>query len=156
MYRLKKNSMKNILIILLAVATLVACDKEHEPTAEELQLRKLEGTWSVTDVKKDDVVSAEYGDFQLTLSGSLDAGTFTYATSGRPETSPWPAGGSWAFGSTITSQVIRDAGSVDELIMNYSVNGSTLILEFDFSGDGYTNNRVNSPEGQWKFTLDKQ
>jgi hypothetical protein len=142
--------------VLGVLTTLSACKDKDEPSKEVVQLGKLSDTWQLKSVTQDDVEVEGYEDFSLTLSGSTAAATFTYATSGRPALSPWPAGGSWTFGSSIASQLIRDAGTDDEVQIAYTVTATSLTLEFEFIGEGYENARVNSPEGQWVFTFDKQ
>lgn len=139
------------------LTTLSACKKDKEPSVEAVQLGKLSKTWTLTSAVKDDTEMTGYDNFTLTLSGSTAASTFTYAVSGRPELSPWPAGGAWTFGSTVTSQIVRDGETADELLITYTLTNTTLTLDFNFSGEGYANNgRVNSPEGHWIFTFSKQ
>jgi hypothetical protein len=153
----QKNMKKFLTIAVLGVlTTLSACKDKDEPGKEVVQLGKLSDTWQLTNVTQDDVVVAGYDDFSLTLSGSTAAATFTYATTGRPALSPWPVGGRWKFGTNVNEQLVRDAGTDDELVITYAVSATTLTLEFEFTGDGYENTRVNSPEGQWVFTFDKQ
>jgi hypothetical protein len=120
---------------------------------EEVQLKKLSHTWVLSEVKRDDTVDEGFDNFELTLSGSAGANFFTYGTSGRPAESPWPSGGTWAFGPTITSQLIRDPASDDEVIISYNLSGETLEMEFDFSGSGYAGGRTQAVEGHWVFTF---
>jgi hypothetical protein len=100
-------------------------------------------------------VAAEYSDFELTLSGSGSPSVFAYGVAGRPALSPWPAGGTWKFGSGITTDITRDPATIDELQMNYSVTETQLIVSFSFSGEGY-NARVGSSAGSWVFTFAKK
>lgn len=152
--------MKKILIIAMlgVLTTLSACKKdEAAPSEVSVQLGKLSDTWVLSSAVKDETEMSGYEDFTLTLSGSTAATTFTYAAIGRPALSPWPAGGTWVFGSTVSSQLIRDSETADEVLMNYTVTETSLEIEFNFSGEGYTNNgRVASPEGHWIFTFSKQ
>lgn len=148
---------KQLMIALLGVlTTLSACKDENEVSAEAAQLKKISATWEITSALKDDEEITGYDNFRLILSGSPDASSFTYATSGRPSLSPWPSGGTWVFGSSVKSQILRDSNS-DEVLILYSLDGNTLSLEFNFAGEGYENiARINSPIGQWKFTFSKQ
>ncbi len=53
--------------------------------------------------------------------GDVTQATYSYTIAGRPDRSPWPAGGSWTFGSDIESQIVRDPGSDHELNISYTV-----------------------------------
>jgi hypothetical protein len=149
---------KVIMIAVLGVfTTLSACKKDDKaPSEEAVQLGKLSNTWNLNSVLKDDTEMEGYEDFSLTLSGSTTAATFTYATNGRPVLSPWPSGGTWVFGSNLSSQLIRDNKTADELMMTYTLTDASLVLDFQFTGEGYENTRLNSPEGHWIFTFNKQ
>lgn len=89
----------------------------------------------------------------LVLSGGAN-GSNTYAALHRPGKSPWPASGTWSFGATMTSQLIRDQGTPDELPVTYQVTDSELELGFQFSGSGYA--RSLAAEGQWVFKFHRQ
>ncbi len=145
----------NLTLMLGVLIVLSAC-KEDKPSEESIALSKLSSTWNTMSVTKDGVMMSGYEDFSLTLSGSTLASTFAYATLGRPALSPWPSGGSWTFGANIPSQIIRDAGSIHELVVNYTLVDKQLTLEFNFSGTGYSKGRMNSPAGSWKFIFSKQ
>lgn len=148
---------KVLMIAALGVlTTLSACKKDKDPSAETVQLGKLSDTWVLTSVTKDDMEKPGYENFTLTLAGSTSADHFTYATSGRPELSPWPVGGAWKFGN-VNTQIIRDPATAHEVFISYTLTNSTLTMKFEFSGEGYENNgRVNSAEGSWTFTFNKQ
>jgi hypothetical protein len=65
--------------------------------------------------------------------------------------SPWKASGSWEFGASPETQMIRDKGTADELAMTYSVNETTLSITFTFNGAGYS--RTGVVKGQWVYTF---
>jgi hypothetical protein len=121
---------------------------DPEPISN-VQLAKLSKTWKLKSITRNGISKiAEYPSFQLTLAGTKGADLFTYTTSARPLLSPWPASGSWAFGSDVATQIIRDPKTADALEMTYSVSTSTLQINFNFTGAGYTG-RIAEVEGQW-------
>lgn len=146
------------LVSLVAIASLVLfsnCgDDPAEPSVEEQQLAKLTKTWKVQSVIQDNVDrTTNYPNFTLALSGTPGATSYSYSTPVRPTLkSPWPNGGSWVFGQSVETQIIRDAGSPDELQMTYVVSDNSLQLTFRFNGDGY-NPRVGQVGGNWVFNF---
>lgn len=130
---------------------------EVTPPESELQLEKLSATWKVGangDVKLDGVSKkGEYADFQLILTGTPGASSFGYTTQGRPALSAWPSSGSWVFGSTISTDIIRDQGTTKEVPVRYTVTATQLELTFDYNGAGEA--RTGKVTGQWVFTLTK-
>jgi hypothetical protein len=147
-----------ILMILGFVSTLLSgCGGDDESKSkEEIQLGKLSHTWELVSAKVEGVEQEDYEAFELTLSGSANSEVFAYGVVGRPLISPWPAGGTWTFGSGVSSQIIRDQGTDEELSIAYAVTNTTLELDFHFSGVGYDASRVNSMEGHWVFTFTKK
>lgn len=148
---------KLVMIAMLGVfITLSACKKDKGPSEETVQLGKLSDTWTLTSVSKDGTEKLGYDNFTLTLAGTQSADHFTYATSGRPELSPWPVGGTWKFGN-VQTQIIRDPGSIHELFISYTLTNTELTMKFNFDGEGYrSNGRAASAEGSWIFTFNKQ
>lgn len=140
------------IIILGSLVALSGCTKDKDaPNEEAVQLSKLTQNWKLISVTKDNVELEGYENFTLTLSGTLPETIYTYAVIDRPELSPWPAGGTWSFGSSLTAQIVRDSGTGNEMIMVYTVTDTALRLEFDFIGTGYSNAHANSVEGHWIF-----
>ena len=130
---------------------------DPEPPGEkEVQLNKLVSTWQISSAIVDDEARADYDNFELTLSGSTNATVYTYAASGRPEMSPWLPGGTWSFGSSVSNQIIRDPGTNDELLMEYTIDDDILELVFDFSGEGYSTGRISGIKGHWVLTFNRQ
>lgn len=144
-------------LILAGFAMLISCkDKPDGPTEEEVQLQKLTKTWNLTSASLDGAdPGVDYSNFKLSLSGTVGATNFTYSTQGRPIKSPWPGSGTWTFGQVVSSQVVRDPGTNDELPLNYSVSqdGNTLEITFTFTGEGYTAGRIDNVSGSWRFTF---
>src|SRR6187455_3391774 len=118
----------SILIITLGLTALFlsGCSKENDPSEKEKQLNSISGTWKISSAALDGQdVTAEFAGFEVTFSGSPTADLFTYGVTGRLDVSPWPAGGTWRFGSDL-SNIIRDPGTADELLINYSITASQL------------------------------
>lgn len=144
------------LLGLIAVLVTYSSCKDDNPTAEpitDVQLEKLSKTWKVDAVTLDGVdKKADYNAFQLIFSGTKGNTSFGYSTSGRPSLSPWKASGSWEFGASPETQIIRDKGTADELAMTYSVNDTQLSITFTYNGAGYPA-RTGVVKGQWIFTF---
>jgi hypothetical protein len=149
-------------ILLLALAILLtysSCDNGGNggPTVEEVQLEKLSGTWTVTGTSTNvtlDAVSkkTDYATFELTLTGTPGATSFGYTTANRPALSPWPSTGTWAFGASPESMVVRDPDKTADLLnMTYAVDGTQLQITFNFAGAGYK--RTKQVTGEWIFTM---
>jgi hypothetical protein len=135
---------------------LSGCSDDESPSAKETLLNNLSGTWQVASVTVDNAdVTQDYAAFELTLSGSAKSDVFAYAVTGRPELSPWPAGGTWSFGTDMKSEIVRDQGT-DNLLINYSITDSQLTIGFMFSGLGYNASRIRSSEGNWVYTFAKK
>src|SRR6187402_1306932 len=130
--------MKLYIRILIALGLtgifLSGCGEGEGPSAKEKQLNNLSGTWEVSSVTVDENdVTTDYTTFEVTLSGSANADVFAYGVTGRPDLSPWPAGGTWSFGSDLNSDFVRDPETADELLIDYSVTDTQLTMAFTFS-----------------------
>ena len=132
-------------------------DDGDQKSDEQTQLEALSKTWTVTSVKLDDVDRTsdfENESMKLTISGAFATGaTYNYSLTGnRPEPSPWPASGTWKFGSDVKSQMIRDPGS-ENLEMNYSISGNTLTIDFECTTCDFAGGKVSSVNGPWVFVF---
>jgi peptidoglycan hydrolase-like protein with peptidoglycan-binding domain len=144
------------LLILAGVLLLSGCGSDESMSAQEKQLKKLSATWVVTNATMGGTnYTADYADFELTLSGSANSSVYAYGVLGRPEISPWPAGGTWAFGSDVKTMLTRDSGA-DQLSIAYTVTNTQLTMSFSFTGEGYSAARVNSVSGNWTYTFSKK
>jgi len=153
--KLKKEILLK-LSLLVFTALLINCSSKHNsPSSEEIQLNKLSATWNITSVTKDGVAESGYDNLKLTLSGATASQTYVYSVAGRPAKSPWPAGGSWAFGKDVMTQLVRDKGTLDELPTSYSITGNTLTLQFQFTGIGYPGGKINAASGAWSFVFSR-
>ena len=149
----------SLLGLVITLLTYSSC-KDNKPTPEpitDVQLGKLSPkTWKVDAVTLDGVdKKADYTAFELTMKGTKGNTSFGYETSGRPSLSPWKLSGSWEFGTSPETQIIRDKKTADELPMTYGVTETTLSITFNFSGPGYTS-RTGVVKGQWVFTFSKK
>lgn len=140
-----------LMATLLTYSSCKKDDPEPEPLTD-IQLGKLAKTWKINTVTLDNVDKlSDYTNFTLTLTGTKGNTSFGYSTANRPSLSPWKASGSWEFGASPETQMIRDKGTVDELAMTYSVNETTLSITFTFNGAGYS--RTGVVKGQWVYTF---
>jgi hypothetical protein len=145
-------SLISITAVLLTYAGCKGPDPDPEPIAD-VQFDKLKKTWKINTVSLDGTdKTADYPNFQVTLSGTKGTPPFDYSTSGRPSLSPWPASGKWDFGTAVETQIIRDKGTADELSIEYVVTESTLTISFNFTGAGY-NARTGVVSGDWVFNF---
>ena len=133
---------------------------DPEPSIEEAQLKKLVKTWvldgaTLAGVDKD----ADYPNFKITITGIFSptsAGPYGYEVIGNtpadyPTLSPWPTDkdGEWIFNDAAPqTQIIRDEGTPQELIIDYTVTATSLQLIFTYTRDG-TNGRISSVNGTW-------
>jgi hypothetical protein len=129
-----------------------------EPITDQ-QLGKLVKTWKLTSVTLagNAVTTPSYTGFQLAITGTKGQTSFNYTTS-FPSTRPlsaWKSSGTWKFGTEPTTMITRDAGTADELAMTYVVSGTTLQINFNYTGGGYST-RTDQVEGAWVFNFTAQ
>lgn len=125
------------------------CKPKKDPglSIEDAQLVKLSKTWKCTSAKLDNSDQTGYTNFQLTVTSTAGQKTFGYTTSGRPSLSPWPASGTFTFGTDVSTQVTRDDG----LPITYAVTDTQLQVTFNYAGSGF--GRVSQVKGNWVFTF---
>ncbi len=157
MIRMKQTA-KIILMGIVFGTILISqgCKKKTGPgqTTEDIQLGKLSKTWTKSSVKLDDVDQTGYDNFTLTVSGTAGNTSFGYKTAGRPTLSSWPSEGTWSFGTSPETQIIRDPNTQDELNITYSVTDTQLQITYSFNGTGYPNTgRTSNVKGVWVFTF---
>jgi hypothetical protein len=152
------------LLILIAITLFyVGCgDKEeNKDTEEKQQLDKLKGSWTLVSANDGQDRTSGFPNLVLTLAGNyVEGGTYNYSFTGtRPDPSPWPADGTWKFGTNKSTQIIRDPGGVNEVAMTYQVTATDLIISFNVpdgsSGWEGGTTRINSVTGDWTFTFSK-
>ncbi len=150
----------SILSLVLSLIILTGCgDDNPTPTAEETQLKKLVGAWTLSSVENDGVDRTdEYTGMTLTISGTYTSGgtyNYTSAATEWPSVSPWKASDTWKFkASSVNSVIVRQ---FDLQEMNYTLANSDAQLTFDFtySGEGFNNGRAESVGGAWTFVFTK-
>lgn len=140
---------------------------DEEPSEEETQLNALTGTWILSESEvtlggsPDDRFDGS--NLKLTISGNFsEGGKYEYSLSSdiQVDSSPFPPSGNWKFGSPVTSKIIRldseENSSYDDVEMEYSVDGSTLELSFNYEGSNFVVGRTASVAGDWVFVFTKQ
>jgi hypothetical protein len=151
------------LLTLLAIVGLAvfysSCkpDDKDNRTTEEKQLDKLKNTWALTSANDGTDRTTDFANLVLTLSGSFSqGGTYNYSFTGtRPNPSPWPASGTWKFGTDPLTQIIRDPGQDIEIDATYTVTDSDLEIKFVIP-DNWVGGRRQSVSGNWTFNFVKQ
>jgi hypothetical protein len=151
------------LLTLLAIAGLAvfysSCkpDEKDNRTTEEKQLDKVKSTWALTSANDGTDRTADFANLILTLDGAFSqGGTYNYSFTGtRPNPSPWPASGTWKFGTDPLTQIIRDPGQDIEIDATYEVSETTLEISFVIP-DNWVGGRTQSVSGNWTFNFVKQ
>jgi hypothetical protein len=138
------------------ILILTGCGGKGSPaeSTQDKQLGLLSQTWKITGSNSNGSVSLDqnpqtsWSGFQLTITGTKGGSTFNYTCAGRPALGPWPASGTWKFGTDPVTQIIRIE---DNLNMTYTVTPTTLQITFNYTGTGFT--RVNQVGGTWVFNF---
>jgi hypothetical protein len=131
-----------------------SCSKKHDPRPiTDIQLDKLGTNWKVTRVTTDGVQQDGYANLILSFTGSKGSNSFNYTVSGRPFVSPWKETGAFTFDTTNPVETLHRDDGVE---VEYIVTGTTLSLQFIFSGPGYVSGRSNALTGKWIFEFQKQ
>jgi len=155
---MKSRSFSAAVIFACAVILFSCGGSDPKPTIQEVQLKKLAKTWTLTAVTLDGVnkkSSTEYNNFKLNLSGTFSSSApdaeYNYSVSGRPQLSAWPGSGKWKFSTSAPeTTILRDNATANELNITYTLNGDELTLTYTYSGDGYTG-RTSIVQGQWEM-----
>lgn len=145
------------LLVLASVALFyISCDNGDSPgkSDRDAQIEKLNGTWKITtndNVTLDGGATGEdYTNFTLTLNGQQGNNAIPYTASNVPETSVWSSAGTLTFGTNVLQDLTREDG----VSITYSVNETTLVMQFNYAGDPL--GRVRNVEGDWRFTFARQ
>ncbi len=154
-------------MIAIIATVYTGCKKDHgdSETVEKKQLDKLTGDWTIQTANDGQDRTADFftddtnAPLVLHLDGSyVEGGTYNYSFTGqRPDPSPWPASGTWKFGTDKTKVIIRDPNSPNEISMNYQVSDTDLIITFTVpdQSPGWKGgvSRVRNVIGEWTFTF---
>lgn len=123
-------------------------------STQDKQLKLLSQAWKVSTVILDtNDKTGDWTNFQLTISGTKGATSFNYSCANRStKLGPWPASGTWAFGTDPVTQILR---TEDNLNMTYTVTSTTLQIIFNYptTANGYTGPRVSNVSGNWTFNF---
>jgi len=149
----------SLIVVASAATLLMNCDSGGggETPAEELELNKLNGTWTMTTADLDGTDrSDDFDNLVLTISGTFSNSTnptynFSF-TGSRPNPSPWPANGTWRFES-VPNKIIRRL--TDDQLIDYQVSDTQLTMEFNYQGAGFAGGRVGEVAGDWTFVFTK-
>lgn len=164
MFELTTLMMKRtkFLIVLALVGASVSfwqcgSDPAAAPDPQDEQLKKLSQTWNATAVTFNSTPVTGYDNFTLAISGTPGQDTFNYTVTGRPAgiVTPWPASGTFTFGTDFATVVIRNDGSGVTIPVTYSVSATQLQLTFTYdcpTCTGYTG-RTSNVNGNWSFTF---
>ena len=137
----------SLIALTLIMGVLVSsCKKNPPPTQseEDIQIEKLSGTWVVPATANSVLidgndVSTDWSSFILTL------GNKTYQNTGADSPEVWPASGTWAFGTSV-STLVRDDGVEITVV----VSDTSLKMDFDYTASG---GRLDGIEGHWVFNM---
>lgn len=149
------------LFILLAVATLYTSCGGNDPdpkSEEEVQLGKLKANvWNLSSAELGSTDrTSDFANLKMTFTGTYVAGgPYGYSFTGtRPKPSPWPASGTWKFGPTVTTMMVR-LDDDPNLNMNYTLTDTQLTISFNYTGAGFLGGRIDQVEGDWEFVFNK-
>jgi hypothetical protein len=139
--------------------TFSNCGGDPKPSESDAdkQLALLSKTWKLTSVTLDGsaVTTPSYTGFQLGITGTKGQTTFNYTTTfpGTRPLSPWKGSGTWEFGTSPLTMIVRDKNlTTDKLDMTYTVSATQLTISFNFQGAGYTS-RADVVKGNWVFNF---
>jgi len=141
----------NTVVSLSAILMISGCGGKSTPaeSTQDKQLGLLSKKWTVSTVTLNSVdQSSSWTGFNLTITGTKGATSFSYACAARPALGPWPASGTWSFGTDPVTQITR---TEDNLPITYTVTATTLQMTFNYTGNGYT--RVSNVGGNWVFSF---
>ena len=153
----------SVVILLSCVMLYSACDNGggDGKSETEQQFDKLKAfTWEFASATLDgDDRSADFPGLTMTIGGTFvpETGVYNYSFGGTlpAERSPWPRTGQWIFGTNPLSEIIRDPDTVDEIVTDYVVTESSLVLTFIIppTNDGWDGSRGKAVSGEWVFTF---
>ena len=152
---MKRTNLLIALLLLAASSVFWKCGDTPPPPVnpQDAQLTKLSQTWKATSVTFNGnplPTPTGYESFVLTASGKAGNPVFSYTTSGRPAKSPWPASGTFTFGTDFATVIIRE--DLPNNPVTYSVTATQLQLTFTYVGSGFLA-RTGNVEGGWVFNF---
>lgn len=144
----------NLLIALVLLGVSVSfwkCGDDPPPAVspQDAQLAKLSKTWKANATTYNSGAITGYENFVITMTGTPGTATFNYTITGRPTgPTPWPASGTFTFGTDFATILTREDG----IVVTYSVTDTQLQFNFTYAGSGFTG-RVGNVEGVWSYTF---
>jgi hypothetical protein len=121
-----KNIVKYIGIMLVAAVLMASCKGGDDPAPDENTqqaiIDALQGTWTASEVRKDQTVISDFADFSITITDK------NYTTeNGSPV---WPASGSYDFETAETEdEFLRQDGRLFTANVNNGVLTVVIIYE---------------------------
>jgi hypothetical protein len=157
------------LLVLFGLATFyISCDPGggDDKTEAEKQLIKLNSNWTLQSANDGSDRTADFPNLKLEITGTyVKDGVYNYKFTGtRPNPSPWPANGTWKFGSNVSTDLIRDPSTPgtpnpNEIDMTYTLTDTQLEIKFNIptgsTGWAGGTTRERSVTGDWTFTFVK-
>jgi hypothetical protein len=136
-----------VMIVLVAIAGISACDNEPAPTAEETFMTKISGDWLATEITLDDVVIEQAFDgFKLSIKEDKKFST----TNGNDPI--WASSGVFTLKSTNSAEIFDFTRDDGVEIKVKEATETSLILAFHYVSDG---GRASSVTGDYVFKLVK-
>ncbi len=120
-----KNIIKCVVLIPLVMVLINSCTPNDPPPNEEMQneiIESLQGTWTATEVRKDQTVISDFSNFSLTISDK------TYTTdNGSPV---WPSSGTFDFENIETeNEFVRQDGRLFTASLDNSSLRITIVYQ---------------------------
>ncbi|MGM0582036.1 MAG: hypothetical protein ACQETL_15240 [Bacteroidota bacterium] len=137
-----KNIIKGVVLIPLVMVLINSCSPNDPNPNEEMQnevIESLQGTWTASEVRKDQTVISDFSNFSLTISDK------TYTTeSGSPV---WPSSGTFDFESAETEdEFVRQDGR----LFTASIDNSSLRITIV-----YQEETARGEYGTYEFLMSK-
>ena len=134
--------------LFLSVAILTSCGSDDGgggPTAEEAAVAKLQGSWEVTEAKRDtENLTEDYMDMVVVIDGKNISAT------GEPSTSVFPTG-NFTFDGDNYNKIL-----VDGINVALNVTDTNLTTSFALDEEGNdASSRVTVVQGSYRFTFAK-
>jgi len=151
---MKRTKLFIVLALFGVAMSFWQCGSDPAPATDpqDEQLTKLSHTWTTTNVTFNSSPVTGYENFEITLTGTAGQDTFNFSVTGRPagtNNTPWPASGTFTFGTDFATILNRDDGTV----VTYSVSSTQLQMTFTYNGTGFSGSRTNVVNGNWSFTF---
>src|SRR5688572_10140472 len=141
--------------------------KDPDPeTAEETQLNKLKGTWTLSGVEFQGGARTDYSNIVLVIEGTYvaEGSTYTYHLTSETFADPsaWPKKtssdkGEWKFGASPATQLVRDPTG-EAMPMTYTMSGDNqLTITFTCTTCAFAGGNIRTKEvnGLWEFSFTK-